>query len=101
MLFQQFWCWIGSRYNAERMAGQYIWMWVNLGVSALVYIILFFWARGNITVNPTYWWKVELHKRSDMQTIDPDGRRRRSLGLIVYASFPPPEVLKLRLTPLF
>jgi len=81
-----FWCWIGdrSRYNMERFAGQYVWMWANLCVSAFTYIALFFWARGNFNVSPSRWWKFKFHRKSDLQHIDPEGRRRRSIGMIVF-----------------
>jgi len=80
------WCWIGdhNRYNGERLAGEWIWMWVALGVSTCTYIPLFFWARGNITVNRVQWWKVDFHRHNDMTGIDPDGRKRRSIGMIAY-----------------
>lgn len=42
ILLPQFWCWIGngSRYNAERLTGEYVWMWIALSVSLLMYIPL-------------------------------------------------------------
>jgi hypothetical protein len=54
-------------------------------VSILAYIPLFFWARGNITVSTEHWWKITFHSsKENIQGIDPDGRRRRSLGMIAY-----------------
>ena len=28
-----FWCWIGNGYLAERVTGEYVWMWLALAVS--------------------------------------------------------------------
>lgn len=53
-------------------------------VSFLTYTTLFVWARGNISVSPTHWWKFRVHKDKDVvQDIDPDGRKKRSIGMIV------------------
>jgi len=58
-------------------------------VSFLTYVPLFFWARGNITVSSTHWWKFRVHSSSDVvQDIDPDGRKRRSIGMIVSVNIP-------------
>ena len=84
----QYWCWIGNgeRYNAERIAGEYFWLWLTLFVSILAYIPLYFWARGNVTVSTKHWWSFEFHSNegNDVVQIDPDGRKRRSLGMIAY-----------------
>lgn len=82
-----YWCWIGDghRFNAERIAGEYIWLWITLFGSILAYIPLFFWARGNITVSLEHWWHIRFHSnKENVQGIDPDGRKRRSLGMIAY-----------------
>jgi hypothetical protein len=50
-------------------------------VSFITYTPLFFWARGHITVSSTHWWKFRVHKEV-VQTIDPDGRNRRAIGMI-------------------
>jgi len=52
-------------------------------ISFFTYTPLFFWARGNITVDATHWWKFKVHRDNDgVQDIDPDGRRRRSIEMI-------------------
>ncbi|KIM80581.1 hypothetical protein PILCRDRAFT_526797 [Piloderma croceum F 1598] len=80
-----FWCWIGNQYTAERYAGEYIWMWVTMFLSFLAYTPLFFWARGNLTVSPTHWWKFEIHTdKNAVRDLDPDGRKRRAIGMIAY-----------------
>ncbi|KIM74393.1 hypothetical protein PILCRDRAFT_828227 [Piloderma croceum F 1598] len=80
-----YWCWIGDRYSKEQFAGQYVWVWTTVVVSFLTYTPLFVWARGNISVSPTHWWKFRVHKGKDVvKDIDPDGRKKRSIGMIVY-----------------
>jgi len=83
MLFQQFWCWIGngSRYNAERYAGEYAWMWVALGVSAMTYASLSLVALGILRVSEDHWWKFEFNGRGDLQE---QGQKRRSISMIAY-----------------
>jgi len=78
-----FWCWIGngSRYNKERYAGEYVWMWIALSVSALTYIPLSFVALGILRVSQTHWWKFELHGRGEAQV---EGQKRRSISMIAY-----------------
>jgi cytochrome bd-type quinol oxidase subunit 2 len=41
-----YWCWISPEYSRERIAGDYVWMWIALLASTIVYIPLYFWARG-------------------------------------------------------
>jgi hypothetical protein len=40
------WCWISPEYTHERLAGEYVWLWIALGASTVVYIPLYFWARS-------------------------------------------------------
>lgn len=64
-------------------------MWVAMFVSFSAYTPLFFWARGNMSIDPVYWWKVRFHRSStDEHTIDPDGKKRRAMGLIAYVHPP-------------
>jgi hypothetical protein len=82
-ILRQYWCWIGNHYKTEQYVGQYVWVWATMFISFLTYTPLFFWARGNITVSTTHWWKFRIHKEA-IQTIDPDGRKRRSIGMIAF-----------------
>jgi len=79
------WCWIGNRYRVEQYLGQCVWVWLTMFVCFLTYTPLFFLARGNIAVSPTHWWKFKLYKDKDVvEDIDPDGRKRRAIGMIAY-----------------
>lgn len=80
------WCWIGPHIpnsRAVRIAGEYVWIWIALIGSSLFYFPLYFWARGNITINDSRPWKFTVHRR------DPDRPNVRSFGIlalpIVYA----------------
>ncbi|KIM87344.1 hypothetical protein PILCRDRAFT_85839 [Piloderma croceum F 1598] len=75
----EFWCWIGNQYQAEQYAGQYIWVWVMVFGSFLTYIPLFLFARGNITISETHWWRFKIERsenRIQIQLNDPDDWRR-------------------------
>jgi len=78
-----FWCWIGdgTRYNAERYSGEYMWMWIALSVSVLTYVPLAFVAIGVLRVSTDNWWKFERNGRRDAQV---EGQRRRSISMIAY-----------------
>jgi hypothetical protein len=58
-------------------------MWMSLFISFLLYIPLFFWGRGNVTIgeNP---WHFEFHSRQRID--DPHGLRRYALLMIAYVS---------------
>ncbi|KEP53397.1 putative transmembrane protein [Rhizoctonia solani 123E] len=45
-----FWCWINPKYGDERLAGEYLWLWVAGFGNLLVYIPLFLLLRGNIVL---------------------------------------------------
>jgi len=77
-----FWCWLGPNYKAEIITGEYLWFWVTLFLSLILYTPLFLWSRGNITVDPHKWWKFSVHRSKD--THKDSGRRRHSLKLIAY-----------------
>ncbi|KAH9013781.1 hypothetical protein EDB84DRAFT_1590401 [Lactarius hengduanensis] len=56
-----YWCWIGPEYGAERLAGEYIWLWIALFASVIMYIPLYFWMKGRLSVNPDKWYKFRLN----------------------------------------
>lgn len=58
-----YWCWIGQGYLAERITGEYVWMWLALFVSVFVYVPLFMWGRGYLTVDRTHWWRIGVRTR--------------------------------------
>jgi len=81
-----YWCWISSRFRAEQYAGEYVWLWVTMLVSLLAYTALFLWARGNLSVSQTHWWKPQIQSSTAAkQDIDPDNDTRWiSTRMIVY-----------------
>ncbi|KAH9978828.1 hypothetical protein BGW80DRAFT_1455547 [Lactifluus volemus] len=46
-----YWCFISHRYFAERLSGSYIWIWIALFASIVLYIPVYFWATGRLLVN--------------------------------------------------
>ena len=61
-------------------------MWTSLFVSILLYIPLFFWGRGNITIGDNF-WSFKIHKQQRVD--DYDGLRRHSLTMIAYVIWIP------------
>jgi len=78
-----YWCWTGKYYLAEKIVGEYFWVWLALFASLLLYIPLFFLSRGNITTDDNVWWKFHIHRRSP-NAPGLEGERRRSLSMIAY-----------------
>lgn len=47
-LWEQYWCWLGKKFTKERIAGEYFWFWLTLGVSIILYFLLFLLNLGVI-----------------------------------------------------
>ncbi|KAH9040682.1 hypothetical protein EDB85DRAFT_2083550 [Lactarius pseudohatsudake] len=74
-----YWCWIGPEYGTERLAGEYIWLWIALFASVIMYIPLYFWMKGRLSVDPNKWYKFRLSESDDGYT-----QRRSALGMLSY-----------------
>ncbi|KAH9048657.1 hypothetical protein EDB83DRAFT_2227100 [Lactarius deliciosus] len=74
-----YWCWIGPKYNGERLAGEYIWMWIALFASVVMYVPVHFWMKGHLSVDGEKWYKFRLVK-SDVEY----SQRRATLGILFY-----------------
>ncbi|KAI9435758.1 hypothetical protein H4582DRAFT_2168107, partial [Lactarius indigo] len=74
-----YWCWVGPEYKLERLAGEYVWIWTALFASAMMYIPLYFWAKGRLSADPDKWYKFRLSESDDGYT-----QRRAALGLLFY-----------------
>jgi len=57
----QLWCWVGPHYQAERVWGEYFWLWVTLFVAIATYIPLFLLIQGYIAIDERYWWRVKWY----------------------------------------
>jgi len=74
-----YWCWIGPHYNAERLAGEYLWLWIALFASVIMYIPLYFWTKGRLSIDPVKWYKFRLSEADDGYA-----QRRAALGMLFY-----------------
>ncbi|KAH8998215.1 hypothetical protein EDB86DRAFT_820342 [Lactarius hatsudake] len=74
-----YWCWIGPKYNGERLAGEYVWMWIALFASVVMYVPVHFWMKGHLSVDGEKWYKFRLVK-SDVEY----SKRRATLGVLLY-----------------
>jgi len=81
-----YWCWIGQRFLGLRLGGEYVWFWITLFVSSLAYLTLFLWARGNITVSETTWWRCSFHRRPSKSSTTDDIKpaRQAAYAMIAY-----------------
>ncbi|EIM82772.1 uncharacterized protein STEHIDRAFT_160399 [Stereum hirsutum FP-91666 SS1] len=52
-----YWCWIAQEFKGERIAGEYLWLWIALFTSILVYVPLFLWSQGMLSVDTSQWWR--------------------------------------------
>ncbi|KAI0314284.1 hypothetical protein OF83DRAFT_1064113 [Amylostereum chailletii] len=77
-----YWCWISPRYSGERIGGEYLWLWAALFSSVLVYIPLYFWSQGMLSVDARRWWRFRVHRPLEVQ--DLEGRRRRAYTILAY-----------------
>jgi hypothetical protein len=76
-LSDKYWCWISSHYFAERLAGEYLWLWIAL-ISAILYIPLYFWAEGRLSVDREKWYIFRTSKANVEYA-----RRRAALRLLL------------------
>lgn len=54
-----YWCWIAPTYSIERLLAEYLFMFLSAGSSFILYLLVFFKLRGNITVSSGY--KLQFH----------------------------------------
>jgi len=74
-----YWCWIGPEYKLERLAGEYVWIWITLIASVIMYIPLYFWTKGRLSIDPEKWYKFRLgHSDGEYP------HRRTALGMLFY-----------------
>ena len=81
-----YWCWIGGAFDAERIAGEYFWLWTAALSSIFFYTLLFFRLRGNIQVDPQDWKRirVRLHPSSHVLDAPFTGTCREAMAMIWY-----------------
>jgi len=71
-----FWCWISPHFPGERLAGEYIWLWLALFAS-LLYIPSFFAAGGRLSLDRNNWYMLRFYGVEDEH-------KRVVLGLVFY-----------------
>lgn len=64
-----YWCWISADI-VPRLVGQYIWLWLSSFVSIVLYILLFFSLRGNVTIDTDTWWNIKFHRAPQLTLRD-------------------------------
>ncbi|KAI9445897.1 hypothetical protein H4582DRAFT_1868838 [Lactarius indigo] len=74
-----YWCSIGPKYNKEHLASKYIWMWITLFASVVLYVPVYFWMKGHFSVDGEKWYKFRLVKSKVEYS-----KRRATLGILLY-----------------
>jgi len=69
---------MSPRFTGERLGGEYIWLWIALFASAILYIPLYFWAEGFWSVDEEY----KFHWRNPDQRVGYT-QRRATLGMLL------------------
>jgi hypothetical protein len=79
-----YWCWIGYDYKAQRIMGEYIWLWLTLIFSFAAYLPLFFSMRGNIA--PGRRWYNWTWRSNPRLAKTPEARfaRKRARDMLAY-----------------
>jgi hypothetical protein len=75
-----YWCWLSPQYPGERLAGEYVWLWLALFTSVILYIPLYFWTEGRLSVDEEKWYK--FHTRNFKQGVE-YAQRRAALGMLL------------------
>jgi hypothetical protein len=74
----QYWCWISPKYPGERLGGEYVWMWIALFGSVILYVPLYFWAEGFWSVDASYKFHWSNPDKRTGYT-----QRRATLGILL------------------
>jgi len=74
-----YWCWIGPNYNMERIAGEYLWFWIALSASVVMYVPVHFWMKGHLSVYNKKWYKFRIAESSVERS-----QRRATWGILFY-----------------
>jgi len=76
-----YWCWVSPKFKGERLGGEYVWLWVALFASAILYVPLYYWTEGRLSVDPDKWYKFHNSRPDDMVGYT---QRRAALGMLLY-----------------
>lgn len=79
-----YWCWISEDYLQWRIWGEYVWFWITLAFSFIIYIPLYLWARGNIDFNERTWWKFTFRHVDSNANPELKEDRQQSLVMLAY-----------------
>jgi len=77
-----YWCWISPEYKPERLAGEYVWIWIALSASVIMYIPLYFWMKGRLSIDHEKWYKIRLGD-SSVEYVE-YAQRQAALGMLLY-----------------
>jgi len=71
------------RLNSWMVLLGYLWEWLGLIISFLLYIPLYLWMRGNLIIDESAWWRFHFKFSMDKNP-ENCARRRKSLAMLAY-----------------
>jgi len=81
----QYWCSTNKHYLVWKTMSDYIFRWITLFSSILIYIPLYLWLRGNLVFDEAKWWKLHF-RRTPKFDANLHGIRKRSLMMLACVS---------------
>jgi len=76
-----FWCWVDAGLGWKVLL-EYLWLWLALFFSILVYVPLYLWMRGNLCIpNEAAWWKFRFTRDLNPEF---EARRRKAQVMLIY-----------------
>jgi len=73
---------VSPEFPGERLGGEYIWLWVALFASAIMYVPLYYWTEGRLSVDPDKWYKFHRSRPEPDDTVE-YMQRRAALGMVL------------------
>lgn len=64
-----YWCWFAERYQYGRIPGSFLWYWLSMASSVLLYVPVYLRIRGNLHVEGAG-WRLTTLRRPQLQRID-------------------------------
>ncbi|PBK68884.1 hypothetical protein ARMSODRAFT_1019459 [Armillaria solidipes] len=72
-----YWCWIRDEYGAERIALEYLWLWIALAVMVTMYGLIALVMRGFIVVDEGVHFMIQGNRvRQDLTAADDEDERQ-------------------------